>query len=130
VTQSSPTTTHAYGTAGDYSATLQVTCSCDAVGSKTAQALVSVAAPPAAPVITAPSTARPNQSGLIASVASHSGSRYNWSISNGTITAGQGTSRIRFTAGTKGSVTLSVTEISAAGCVSPPGTATVTIGRK
>ncbi|HYS03627.1 MAG TPA: PKD domain-containing protein [Candidatus Dormibacteraeota bacterium] len=130
VTQSSPTTTHAYGTAGDYSATLQVTCSRDAVGSKTAQALVSVAAPPAAPVITAPSTARPNQSGLIASVASHSGSRYNWSISNGTITAGQGTSRIRFTAGTKGSVTLSVTEISAAGCVSPAGTATVTIGRK
>ena len=130
VTQSSPTTTHTYASGGSYSATLQVKCSRDAVSSKTAQALVSVATPPPAPVISAPASARPNQTGLTASVPSHGGSRYNWSVSNGTITAGQGTSRITFTAGTKGSVTLSVTEISAAGCVSPTGTSTVTIGKK
>ena len=130
VTQSSPTTIHTYSSGGSYSATLQVTCSRGGASIKAAQALVSVATPPPAPVISAPSSARPNQSGLTASVASHAGSRYNWSISNGTITAGQGTSRITFTAGSKGSVTLSVTEISAAGCVSPPGTATVPIGKK
>ncbi len=130
VTQSSPTTTHTYASGGSYSATLQVKCSRDAVSSKTAQAMVSVASPPPAPVISAPASARPNQTGLTASVASHGGSRYNWSVSNGTITAGQGTSRITFTAGAKGSVTLSVTEISAAGCVSPAGTSTVTIGKK
>ena len=129
-TQSSPTISHTYSSGGGYSATLRVTCSRDAVSSKTAQALVSVATPPSAPVIAAPSSARPNQSGLIASVASHSGSRYNWSISNGTIGAGQGTSRITFSAGNKGSVALSVTEISAAGCLSPAGTTTVPIGRK
>lgn len=70
------------------------------------------------------------KSGLTASVAAHTGSRYTWSISSGTITAGQDTSRITFTAGSKGSVGLSATEISTAGCVSPTGTTAVSIGRR
>jgi len=130
VTQSSPTTSHTYPASGEYSATLQVACSRGGSSIRTAQAIMSVAAPPTTPAISAPSTARPNQTGLTASVATHPGSRYDWSVSNGTITAGQGTSRITFTAGSKGTVNLSVTEISAAGCVSPAGTATVTIGKR
>ena len=130
LTQSSPTTAHSYSSGGNYLATLQVTCSRNASSSKAAQAAISISPPPAAPVISAPSSAKPNQSGLTASVASHAGSRYNWSISNGSIKAGQGTSQITFTAGNKGSVALSVTETSAAGCVSAAGTATVPIGKR
>lgn len=63
-------------------------------------------------------------------MGNHSGTRYSWSISNGSITGGLGTSQIAFTAGSKGSITLSVTEVSSAGCVSPAGSATVTIGKK
>ena len=130
LTQSSPTTAHSYSSGGNYLATLQVTCSRNASSSKAAQAAISISPPPAAPVISAPSSAKPNQSGLTASVASHAGSRYDWSISNGSIKAGQGTSQITFTAGNKGSVALSVTETSAAGCVSAAGTATVPIGKR
>jgi PKD domain/BNR repeat-like domain/PKD-like domain/Fibronectin type III domain len=126
LTQSSPHATYSYSRAGDYAASLKVTCSRGATSGNVAEAQVAVSAPPAAPVISAPSTAKPGQKGLVASVASHSGSSYQWSVSNGTITGGQGTSSITFTAGLKGNVGLSVTEISAAGCVSPAGTATVT----
>ncbi len=130
VTQSSPATTHTYSSAGTYAASLLVTCSRGSQSPKAAQALVSIDAPPSKPVISAPASAKPNQTGLVASAASHTGSRYTWSISNGAITAGQGSSQITFSAGSKGSITLSVTEISAGGCVSPAGTATVTIGKK
>jgi len=130
VTQPSPVANHAYSSAGTYSATLRVACTRDGTSSKAAQATITVSGSPATPVISAPASARPNQSGLTASVANHAGSRYSWSISNGSITAGQGTSQTTFSVGTKGSATLSVTEISSAGCVSPTGTATVTIGKK
>ena len=67
----------------------------------------------------------PNQT---ASVAAHTGSTYAWLITNGTITAGQGTSQITFTAGIAGTpLTLSVTETNSSGCASAPGTATVTV---
>lgn len=129
VTQNSPTTTHTYP-AGNFLASLKVACARGASSTKLAQSPVEIASPPAAPAISAPASAHPNQSGLTASVASHAGSQYSWSISNGTLTAGQGSSQITFTAGTKGSVSLSVQEISSAGCVSPAGNATVTIGKK
>ena len=130
VTQSSPVATHEYSRAGSYSATLRVSCARQGSSSKVASATVNLAASPATPVISAPASAKPNQTGLKASVASHTGSRYSWSISNGSITAGQGTSQVTFTAGAKGSVSLSVTEISSSGCVSPTGTVTVAIGKK
>jgi len=63
-----------------------------------------------------------------ASVPAHAGSAYAWTIGNGTITAGQGTNQITFTAGVSGvPLTLSVTETNAPGCVSAPGSATVTV---
>ncbi len=60
-------------------------------------------------------------------MANHAGSKYSWSIQNGTITAGQGTSKITFTAGTRGSLTLMVTEATNLGCVSQTTSATVTV---
>jgi len=130
VTQSSPAVTHAYGSAGTYQATLRVACAREGTSSRAATATVTVTASHAAPAITAPASAKPSQSGLKGSVAGHAGSQYSWSISNGSITGGQGTSQVTFSVGAKGSTTLSVTEISSAGCVSPAGAATVTIGKK
>jgi hypothetical protein len=130
VTQSSPTVSHTYGSGGAYRPNLTVACARGTRSTNDADAEVDVDDPPAAPAISAPASAKPNQSGLKAAVASHTGSRYTWSISNGSITSGQGTSGVTFAAGLKGSVTLSVTEISSAGCVSPAGTATVPIGKK
>jgi len=83
---------------------------------------------PSAPRVTAPATVVAGSPNWIASVPSHAGSMYSWTIGNGTITAGQGTSQITFTAGTAGTpLTLAVTEMNASGCVSAPGTATVTV---
>jgi len=89
---------------------------------------VTVNPAPSTPSITAPSTASPGASGLIASVAAHAGAGYSWGITNGTITAGQGTSQITFTAGVAGSLSLSVVEMSAAGCSSAEAGKTVTVG--
>jgi hypothetical protein len=46
------------------------------------------------------------------------GAQYSWSITNGTIEAGDGTRQITFTAGASGKVVLSVATQDAAGCVS------------
>jgi PKD repeat protein len=126
-TTAAASTTHTYA-AGSFTAALAVADERGGVSSNTAQAQVSVAAPPPTPVIDAPRTAKQRQSGLVASVAAHAGSQYAWSIQNGTITAGQGTSRITFTAGSKGDLTLSVTEVSGQGCLSTTGRATVVVG--
>lgn len=82
---------------------------------------------PATPVIAAPSGAAPGQAGLTASVASHAGSAYAWSVTNGSIAAGNGSSQITFTAGGVGTLTLSVVETNASGCASAPGTASVPV---
>ncbi|MGA7992774.1 MAG: putative Ig domain-containing protein [Thermoanaerobaculia bacterium] len=76
------------------------------------------------PVLLAPSLAAPERAlvgspGLTASATERPGSTYSWSISNGTIESGQGTSRIRFTAGVSGPLSLSVSETDAAGCLHP-----------
>jgi FG-GAP-like repeat/PKD-like domain len=82
----------------------------------------------AAPAVTAPSTVMAGSPNWTANVPAHAGSTYAWEITNGTITAGQGTNQITFTAGTTGTpLTLSVTETAAPGCVSATGTATITV---
>jgi hypothetical protein len=128
--QPSPTTTSSYTAGGSYQASLQVVDDRGGASTNVAKAQVSVATPPAMPVISAPSKVKPHQQGLIASVASHAGSQYAWSIQNGQITAGQGTSQITFTAGSKGNLTLSVTEVTSQGCLSSTGKATVTVTNK
>ena len=93
----------------------------------TGSAVITVNPKPATPTITAPSSARPNETGLVASVAVHPDSTYLWSITGGgTITAGGTTNRVTFTAGSSGTVTLSVVETSA-GCPSEVATANVTV---
>ena len=84
--------------------------------------------PPSAPVVAAPSIVGAGSPNRIASVPAHAGSNYAWILTNGTITAGQGTSQITFSAGTAGTpLTLSVTETDSLGCASLPGNASVTV---
>jgi PKD-like domain len=110
--------------AGSYNVTVTVNSCASSAGSTT----VVINANPATPTITAPASVSSGATEQTASVPAHAGSTYAWGITNGTITAGQGTSQITFTAGTAGTpLTLSVTETNASGCVSAAGTATVTV---
>ncbi|HEX6084563.1 MAG TPA: hypothetical protein VF266_08550, partial [Thermoanaerobaculia bacterium] len=59
--------------------------------------------------ITAPASATPAQSGLVASVPVTAGATYAWSVTNGALTAGQGTNSITFTAGENGTTGVFVT---------------------
>src|ERR1019366_2800661 len=110
--------------AGTYSVTVTVAGCTSAPGTTN----VVVNAGPATPVIPAPARTAAGTTGLTASVVSHAGSSWFWTILNGTIMSGQGTNQITFTAGMAGTpLTLSVTETNASGCVSVPGNATVTV---
>jgi uncharacterized repeat protein (TIGR03803 family) len=110
--------------AGTYSVTVTVAGCASAAGDTT----VVVNPLPAAPSVTAPASVVAGSPNGTASVAAHAGSTYAWLITNGTITAGQGTNQVTFTAGAAGTpLTLSVTEAISAGCVSAPGNATVTV---
>ncbi|MGE5715357.1 MAG: hypothetical protein ACM369_01805, partial [Acidobacteriota bacterium] len=140
LTSSSPTGNQWYvngnaiggATAQQYSATasgsytVTVTAS-GCTSAPSAATAVTVNPIPSTPVITAPSTVAPGSTNNTASVPSHAGSTYAWTITNGTITNGQGSAQITFTAGSSGTLTLSVTETSSSGCVSAPGNATVTV---
>ena len=108
---------------GSYTVTVTASGCTSAPSAPTA---VTVNPIPSTPVITAPSTVVPGSPNHTASVPSNPGSTYAWSISNGTITNGQGSAQITFTAGSSGTLTLSVTETNS-GCVSAPGNATVTV---
>jgi hypothetical protein len=110
--------------AGTYSVTATVN-GCTLAAATTS---VTVSAIPATPIITAPAGTVAGTTGLTASGVPQAGSSWFWTVQNGTITAGQGTSQITFTAGMAGTpLTLSVTETNASGCVSAPGNATVTV---
>jgi uncharacterized repeat protein (TIGR01451 family) len=78
-------------------------------GSCSAQATKTVTTNPAPTAnISVASPLQPDSAGNTASVALQAGASYNWTIANGTITAGQNTNAITFTAGTSGSVDLNV----------------------
>jgi hypothetical protein len=86
-----------------------------------------VVCPPIDTTITAPTAICALSTGNTASVPDAGvGATYNWTITNGTITAGQGTRTITFTAGTTSPVTLNVTVTTSPGC-SATGTRQVTI---
>ncbi len=92
------------------------------------EVLTSACAPvPATPVITAPASATPGQPGLTASVTNHAGSAFAWSITNGSLTAGNGSNQITFTAGAAGTLGLSVVETNSTGCASAPGAGSVNV---
>ncbi|HEY7114332.1 MAG TPA: S-layer homology domain-containing protein [Thermoanaerobaculia bacterium] len=67
--------------------------------------------------ITAPATVCAGSAGNTASVPdAGAGGTYAWTIGNGTITGGNGTRTITFTAGNSGSVNLGVTVVNGTGC--------------
>jgi hypothetical protein len=111
--------------AGDH--TLEVTVfqdGCTATDSRT----INVSSAPPPPSIGAPFWAVPGAAGLSASVSPHAGNAYLWFIAGGTITAGQGTPRITFTAGPPGAtIRLEAVEISPAGCESAAALALVQV---
>lgn len=76
--------------------------------------------------ITAPAAVTAGTSAT-ASVASQTGVTYSWGISNGTISAGQGTNQITFVAGTTGTVGLDCTVVRTAGGATSKGTKSVSI---
>jgi hypothetical protein len=79
--------------------------------------------------ITVPPSVQQNSTGNVASVASAGASAvYVWSITNGTISAGQSTPQITWTAGASGSVGLGVAIVN--GCFSSSGAATVALDVK
>ena len=79
--------------------------------------------------ITVPSSVQQNSTGNVASVANAgAGAIYAWSITNGTITAGQSTPQVTWTAGASGSVGLGVSIVN--GCFSSSGAATVALDVK
>ncbi len=120
----SASVTFSAGAAG----TLTLTCvATNRVGSTSGQANVQVqAGAPAVPTITAPSSATVGQTGLSASVAAQTGVTYQWAVQNGTLTAGQGTRAITFTAGSAGTLQLSCM-VTNASSVSSSSNAAVTV---
>ncbi|HJU83754.1 MAG TPA: hypothetical protein VJ600_06065 [Holophagaceae bacterium] len=85
-----------------------------------------VAAPNPSATVTAPASSVTGTTGYTASVPSTSGARYIWSIQGGTLTAGQGTSTITFTAGAVGTLTLDCLVLSPYG-MPGHGSASVTV---
>ena len=110
---------------GDH--TLEVTVfqdGCTATDSRT----INVSSAPPPPFIGAPLFAAPGAIGLQASVQPLLGSAYLWTLSGGTMTAGQGTPQITFNAGAPGTtMVLEAFEISPAGCESPADRAFVQV---
>jgi uncharacterized repeat protein (TIGR01451 family) len=107
---------------GSYTVRVTYTNSCVATSAAT---VVTVNAPPSA-VISAPSSACANQN-VTASVPFSNGATYNWTVTNATISNGQGSDVLNFTPNGSGAVALTVDITDANGC-SASGNATVAIG--
>ncbi|MFL6248501.1 MAG: beta strand repeat-containing protein [Thermoanaerobaculia bacterium] len=87
----------------------------DGTSEFSAPIVVTNCTPPPATLTTPPSIC--SNASAAASVNAPSAVSFNWSATNATITAGQGTSAITFTAAASGSVALSVTVADSNGCV-------------
>jgi hypothetical protein len=74
-----------------------------------------------APVITAPGAVVVNATGVAASVPANAGSTFTWAVTGGTLTGGQGTNQIAFSAGTPGTTMTLRANDTNAGCTSAAG---------
>jgi hypothetical protein len=82
-------------------------------------ATVTVNPVPTTPILTAPKSVVIGAAGVAASVPAHAGSTYAWTLTSGSITAGQGSPQIAFSAGPPGTtMALSVIETGTGGCAS------------
>jgi hypothetical protein len=104
---STPTVTFSAGAVG----TLGLTCMVsNTYGSTSAQGSVNVLPDaPVTPVITAPSQTHTGSVALVASVPSQANCTYAWTVTGGTLTSGQGTRSIVFSAGAAGTLKLNCT---------------------
>jgi hypothetical protein len=122
--QTAQTVTYTAGASGMVGLTLVVTnaANCSATNSTN----VTINPNPAAPTITpaAPAVCE-NSTGNTADGPAGA-TTYSWSISNGTITAGQNAQTVTWTAGSAGTATLTLTVTNAAGC-SATNNANVTV---
>jgi len=89
--------------------------------------LAGTCGPPPPLVLIAPSIVGAGSPNRVASIALFSGAAYDWSISNGTITGGLGTSQITFTAGTAGTPLNLQVSVTLDGCPYGGGFAIVTV---
>lgn len=109
---------------------LQLTCiATNSLGkdSRMGQAITTLVAAPPAPVVTAPSHVGAGMTGYTASTPAKDGLTYQWTLTGGTITAGEQGSVVTFTAGASGTVQLACVTTNAAGTASLPGTAACAI---
>jgi hypothetical protein len=95
--------------------------------SASATTTVVVKTRPATPVITAPASVGAYSPNRTASVPPHAGSTYAWNVTNGQITAGQGTNQVTFSSLDPGTLALSVVETDSSGCTSQQGSVLVTV---
>jgi hypothetical protein len=107
---------------GNYSVTVADSAGCTGTS---AQQSVTVNAPPSA-AVTAPASACPNSTVGASITTPAGGATYTWSVTNGTLQTGQGTSSITFSVGTASPVSISVT--ATANSCSSTGNASMTIG--
>jgi N-acetylneuraminic acid mutarotase len=106
---------------GAYACTVTNTLNGVAVSSASTAATLTVVAPPGVPLVSAPTAVVAGSMGNIASVAAQTGVTYAWTVANGTVTSGQGTAQITFTASALGPVTVNVTLTNIGGSVSNVG---------
>ncbi len=118
ITSGQGTAAITYSAGGPGVLTLSVSATGTSGCSQSGALSVAVQQTPAAPTVTAPASATTGTSGLVAEVPAKPGSTFVWSLSNGTITSGNGTNRIVFRAGEPGDLVVHVSERSPAGCLS------------
>ncbi len=97
------------GTQGTYSCVVTNTLNGTTATTTSQGGKLSVVEPTITAAITAINAVLPNTAGLTASVAAQSGVTYTWSVSNGTITAGQGSAQITYTSGSLGPLQITAT---------------------
>jgi hypothetical protein len=107
---------------GNYSVT--VTDSAGCTGTSAPQSVT--VNPPPSSTISAPASVCPNSTSGASITTPASGATYTWSITNGTLQSGQGTSSITFSVTSASPVTINVTA-TASGCTSN-GSASVSVG--
>lgn len=122
----SPTVTFTPGTTGQVSLSCVVT-NAAGTASLAGSATAGIVAPPASPAVTAPAHVTAGQAGYVASIPAQPDCTYAWSISGGTIIAGQGTSTVAFTPGLSGVAQVDCVATNAAGTASAPGVASCAI---
>ena len=108
----------------DTSFTLTVT---GAGGTVSRSCIATVAAAPAQPVVTGPATLMAGQGGYTASVPLQPGMSFAWSIAGGSLTAGDGTAQVSFSAGQAGTLQLSCVASNAAGTASAPASLAIPV---